>query len=138
MCRFLVDSRATHSYVSMNVIDKLSMPYKLFEHNFGTMLPSGDMMLPNKWLASTPVIVEDRECPADLIELSIPNYDVILGMDWLSKHGATIYYRKKTVGFRPKEEEVIPLEEKYQFLDTRNIYTGSTEYDATWLFGVPG
>ncbi|XP_062075873.1 uncharacterized protein LOC133780001 [Humulus lupulus] len=49
-----------------------------------------------------PISVEGREFLADLIELSIRDYDVILGMDWLSKHGATIDCRKKTVEFRPK------------------------------------
>ncbi|XP_062093894.1 uncharacterized protein LOC133799922 [Humulus lupulus] len=102
LCRVLIDSGVTHSYVSMNVIDKLSMPFKLFEHSISTMLPLGDMMLSTMWLPSMPITIEVRECPADLIKLSIPVYDVILGMDLLSKHGATIDCRKKTVEFRPK------------------------------------
>ncbi|XP_062116820.1 uncharacterized protein LOC133830766 [Humulus lupulus] len=81
MCRVLIYFGATHSYVSMNVIDKLIIPCKLFEHSFSTMLPSGDMTLSTRWLSSTPIMIEGRECPADIIELSIPNYDVIHGMD---------------------------------------------------------
>ena len=65
----------------MNVIDRMNMPCKMFEHTFSTLLTSGDMVLSTKWLPSTPVIVEGRKFPADLIELGIPDYDVILVMD---------------------------------------------------------
>ena len=33
------------------------------------------------------------------------DYDVILGMDWLSKYNATIFCRKKKVVFQPFEGE---------------------------------
>ena len=41
----LIDYRVTHSYVAMNIIDKLAMPCKMFERSFSTMLLSGDIML---------------------------------------------------------------------------------------------
>ncbi|XP_062075655.1 uncharacterized protein LOC133779754 [Humulus lupulus] len=68
MCRVLIDSGVAHSYVSMNMIDKLGMPCKLVEHSFSTMLPSGDMMMSTRWLQSAPITIERRECLADLIE----------------------------------------------------------------------
>ncbi|XP_062093970.1 uncharacterized protein LOC133800002 [Humulus lupulus] len=109
MCRALFDFGATHSYVSMNMIDKWSMPCKLFEHNFSTMLQSRDMMLSTRWLLSTPITIEGRECLADLIELSIQVYDFILGMDWLSKHWAMMDGRKKTMEFIPEEGEIFSI-----------------------------
>ena len=42
----------------------------------------------------------------DLIVLEMVDYDVILGMDWLSKYNATIFYRRKKVVFQPSEGEV--------------------------------
>ena len=48
-------------------------------------LPSGDVMLSNCWLRAVPMIVDDRELFADLIILNMHDFDVILGMDWLSK-----------------------------------------------------
>ncbi|XP_062113170.1 uncharacterized protein LOC133824307 [Humulus lupulus] len=64
------------------------------------------MMLSTRWLPSTPITIEGRECPTDLIELSILDYDAILGMNWLSKHGVTIDHQKKDVEFRPEEGEI--------------------------------
>ncbi|XP_062081011.1 uncharacterized protein LOC133785812 [Humulus lupulus] len=106
MSGVLINCGATHSYISMNMIDKLGMPYKLFEHSYSTMLPSGDTILSTRWLQSTPITIEGRECPTNLIELHIPDYDVILGIDWLSKHGASIDCRRKTMEFRLKEGEL--------------------------------
>ncbi|XP_062114248.1 uncharacterized protein LOC133825303 [Humulus lupulus] len=41
-----------------------------------------------------------RVCLADLIELDIIDYEVILGMDWLVKYGSTIKCHKKAVKFK--------------------------------------
>ncbi|XP_062086238.1 uncharacterized protein LOC133792353 [Humulus lupulus] len=131
ICRVLIDSGVTYSYVSMNMIDKLGMPCKLFEHRFSAMLPSGEMMLSTRWLQLAPIIIEGRECSTDLIELSIPDYDAILCMDWLSKHGAMIDCWKKTVEFRLEEGEIFSFKGKVAGFRTPIISTLSTEYDAT-------
>ena len=41
----------------------------------------------------------------DLIIIEMHDYDVILGMDWLSKHYAKIDCKKKEVTFRPPQKE---------------------------------
>ena len=38
----------------------------------------------------------------DLIELLTTDFDMILGMDWLAKYGATIDCRRKMVIFEPE------------------------------------
>ena len=44
-----------------------------------------------------PLIVHDREFSVDLIALPFHEFDLILEMDWLSKHQAIIDCEKKTV-----------------------------------------
>ena len=41
----------------------------------------------------------------DLVVLDMVDYDVILGMDWLSKYNASIFCRRKKVVFQPFEGE---------------------------------
>ncbi|KAL5546780.1 hypothetical protein UlMin_006467 [Ulmus minor] len=65
------------------------------------MLPSGAVMLSNKWLRDMPIIVDDRELNVNLVVLEMHDYDVILGMDWLSKYNAKIDCHKKRVSFEP-------------------------------------
>ena len=44
-----------------------------------------------------PLMVHDREFLVDLIALPFHEFDLILGMDWLSKHRAIVNCDKKTV-----------------------------------------
>ena len=47
-----------------------------------------------------------RKLPVDWMVLEMVDYDVTLGMDWLSKHNATIFCRKKNVVFQPSKGEI--------------------------------
>ena len=49
------------------------------------------------------MFVESRCLPADLVVLDLTDFDVILGMDWLSTHGATWDCRDKVVRFRGQD-----------------------------------
>ena len=53
-----------------------------------------------------PIKVTERRLSVDLIVLEMVDYDVILGMDWLSKYNTTIFCRRKKVVFQPLEREV--------------------------------
>ena len=54
------------------------------------------------------VIIGGQEFLADLILLDIHDFDVILGMDWLSRHHATVdCYRKEVRLCRPGQTEVV-------------------------------
>ena len=41
------------------------------------------------------MLVEGRELLADLVLLDMIDFNVIMGMDWLSKHYATVDCREK-------------------------------------------
>ena len=59
------------------------------------------------------VLVEGRELPVDLVLLDVIDFDVILVMDWLSQHYATLDCHSKVVIFR------IPNEKEFKFLRDR-------------------
>ena len=46
------------------------------------------------------MLIRDRESPVDLVLLDVMDFDVILGMDWLSQQYATDDRRRKEVIFR--------------------------------------
>nr|CAD1829264.1 unnamed protein product [Ananas comosus var. bracteatus] len=58
---------------------------------------------------SCPVRVEDWIMPVDLLALrKLGEFDVVLGMDWLTKYYATIDCKNRTVTFRePGQTEVV-------------------------------
>ncbi|KAL5547237.1 hypothetical protein UlMin_006924 [Ulmus minor] len=97
----VADSGATHSFVSPAFTERSDRVIDKIEGVFTTMLPSGAVMLSNKWLRDMPIIFDDRELNVNLVVLEMHDYDVILGMDWLSKYNAKIDCHKKRVSFEP-------------------------------------
>ncbi|XP_060972248.1 uncharacterized protein LOC133038182 [Cannabis sativa] len=83
-------------------IDSIDKPCDLLRCGIVTELPSAETMLSTRRMRDVPIIIESKELMGDLIELEMKIYDVILGMDWLSSHGATINCRKKLVVFETK------------------------------------
>ena len=51
----------------------------------------------NRVYKNCPLMVHDREFSVDLIALPFHEFDLILGMDWLSKHWAIVDCDKKIV-----------------------------------------
>ena len=68
--------------------------------------PLSDELETNVFFPSCPVLVEGRELLADLVLLDVIDLDVILGMDWLARHYASIDCREKVVIFKiPNDDE---------------------------------
>ena len=63
------------------------------------ILPLGATVKLGKVCRDCPLTLEDRNFPKDLVVLSMFEFDVILRMDWLSKHGATLDYVSRTIIF---------------------------------------
>ncbi|KAL5563369.1 hypothetical protein UlMin_033116 [Ulmus minor] len=98
-------SGAIHSFASEMFASRIDRFHYKSNGMFSTTLPSGEVMLSTCWLRAVPMIVDDRELFVNLIVLDMHDFDVILGMDWLSKYNATIDCRKRRVIFEPMGEE---------------------------------
>ena len=71
-----------------------------------------------------PIKIREYEFSGDLIELSFKEFDVILGMDWLSRHQAIVDCRMKRVTLRtPNEDEVTFIGERSNYLS--NVISAS-------------
>ena len=71
-------------------------------------VPNGDTMISERIVSGSRVVIENKDFSADLIVLGIHDFDIILGMDWLSKHRAILdCYKKEVRLVRPEEPGVI-------------------------------
>ena len=71
----------------------------------------------NRVYIDCPIKIREYEFPKDLIELSFREFDVILGMDWLSRHQVLVDYRMKRVALRtPSSEAVTFISERSNHL----------------------
>ena len=73
--------------------------------SFGTILPSRKVMYSDRVLRACLIIMDDRELFTDLIVLNMDEYEIILGMDQLSKYHFKIDCRKKIVVFHPLDTD---------------------------------
>ena len=60
------------------------------------------------------MLIEGRELLVNLVLLDVMDFDEILGMDWLSKHYATVDCQRKEVIFR------IPNVEEFKFVGDKS------------------
>ena len=93
----LIDPSSTHSYIC---IEKLSDKLPSIDPLAYDMLvtsPLGHSVRVNRVNKNCPLTIHDREFSVDLIALPFHEFDLILGMDWLSKHRAIVDCDKKTI-----------------------------------------
>ena len=78
------------------------------DYSIVVSLPIGDSWIAESVYLDRRVIIGGQEFLADLILLDIHDFDVILGMDWLSRHHAIVdCYRKEVRLCRPGKIEVV-------------------------------
>ena len=71
-------------------------------------MPLGECIRTDRVYKDCPIVVCGRTMCADLVELPIHNFDVILGMDWLHSCYAFMDCRSRVVRFCfPNEEELV-------------------------------
>ena len=102
----LIDSGAAPSFVPALFAEKLGMEPVSLDEVCIVSLPSGENLTSSFVFKEVPVRVASRKFPVYLIVLEMVDYDVILGIDWLSKYNATIFCRRRKVMFQPLEGEV--------------------------------
>ena len=103
----LVDQGATHSLASKPFLDRFQIETQPLEGRMRVSLPTGDPLLANRVVRDSRVLIEEQEFLVDLVALDMMDLDVVLGMDWLSRHRATIDCYKKEVKLnRPGKMEV--------------------------------
>ena len=103
----LVDPGATHSFASKHFLDRSKIKTQPLEGRMRVSLPAGDLLLSDIVVRDSRVLIGGQEFPADLVALDMRDFDVVLGMDWLSRHRATLDCYKKEVKFhRPGKLEV--------------------------------
>ena len=96
----LIDPRSTNSYVCMeHVFDKVPAMEKL-AYDIHVTSPLGHSVSVNSVYRNFPIVIQAREFLTNLITLPFREFDLILGMDWLTKHRAIVDCGQKTLELR--------------------------------------
>ncbi|KAA0043142.1 Gag protease polyprotein-like protein [Cucumis melo var. makuwa] len=104
----LFDPGATHSFVSSIFLTKLNRMLEPLSEGLAIYTPVSDVLLVNEVLRNCEVLVEGISLLVDLLPLELQRLDVILGMDFLFAHYASMDCHRKEVVFRkPGFAEVV-------------------------------
>ena len=93
----LIDPGSTHSYICIEQLSNKFPSVEPLAYNMLVTSPLGHSVKVNRVYKNCPLMVHDREFSVDLITLPFHEFDLILGMDWLSKHRAIVDCDKKIV-----------------------------------------
>ena len=106
----LIDPGSTHSYVCMeHVFDKVPVMEKL-AYDMHVTSPLGHSISVNSVYRNCPIVIQAREFLADLTTLPFREFDLILGMDWLTKHRAIVDCGQKTVVLRCSDQSEVIIQ----------------------------
>ena len=104
----LVDPGATHSFISVPFTERHQIESQPIDGGMVVSVPNGDTMIFERIVPGSRLVIQNKDFPADLIVLGIHDFDIVLGMDWLSKHRATLdCYKKEVRLVSPEEPGVI-------------------------------
>ena len=104
----LVDPGATHSFISVPFTERHQIESHPIDGHMVVFVPNGDTMISERIVLGSRLVIQNKDFPADLIVLGIHDFDIVLGIDWLSKHRATLdCYKKEVRLVRPEEPGVI-------------------------------
>ena len=93
----LVDPGSTHSYICIEQLSDKFPLVKPLTYDMHVTSPLGHSVRVNRVYKNCPLVIHDREFSIDMIAFPFHEFDLILGMDWLSKHRAIVYCNKKIV-----------------------------------------
>ncbi|GKV06430.1 hypothetical protein SLEP1_g18329 [Rubroshorea leprosula] len=105
----LFDSGASHSFIARSYALKRALPIDTSDLKLHVDTPLGGVMTTREVCRTVDTYMDGRQLSASLFVLDISDFDIILGMDWLSKHFASIDCHRKWVIFN------IPGEPEFSF-----------------------
>ncbi|KAL5824399.1 hypothetical protein ACOSQ3_020462 [Xanthoceras sorbifolium] len=113
----LIDLGSTHSYICDAMIRDRYIKTESTEFDVIVSSPLGHSVIVNRVYRDCLIRIQEYKFPGDLTELSFHNFDVILGMDWLSRHRVIIDCSLKRVTLRTANgAEVLMVGDRKDYL----------------------
>jgi hypothetical protein len=82
----LIDSRASHSYINPNLVERLHLQRSKHEKSWLVQLAMGAKRRVNGMFKDFLMDMNGLRTKVDLNIIPLGSYDCLIGMDWLDKH----------------------------------------------------
>ncbi|GKE41598.1 putative reverse transcriptase domain-containing protein [Tanacetum coccineum] len=97
LARVLFDSGADKSFVSISLASKLNIPPITLDTTYDIEMVDGNLVGTNTIIQGCTLILLNQPFEIDLMPIKLSSFDVVIGMDWLSKYHARIICDEKVV-----------------------------------------
>ncbi|KAL3741676.1 hypothetical protein ACJRO7_017185 [Eucalyptus globulus] len=97
----LFDPGASHSFIAERFVKLVELIPELLESVISISTPLKDKVLATVGCLGCKLVIGEREGRIGLIVLAMYDFDVIIGMDWLTKHQAKMDCYHKVIQFNP-------------------------------------
>ncbi|GJU80406.1 reverse transcriptase domain-containing protein [Tanacetum coccineum] len=97
LARVLFDSGADKSFVSISLASMLNIPPITIDTFYNIEMADGNLVSTNTIIQGCTLTLLNQPFEIDLMPIKLGSFDVVIGMDWLSKYHAKILCDEKVV-----------------------------------------
>ncbi|GJZ59934.1 putative reverse transcriptase domain-containing protein [Tanacetum coccineum] len=97
LARVLFDSGVDKSFVSISLASMLNIPPITLDTTYDIEMADGNLVGTNTVIHGCTLILLNQPFEIDLMPIKLGSFDVVIGMDWLSKYHARIICDEKVV-----------------------------------------
>ncbi|GKC18547.1 putative reverse transcriptase domain-containing protein [Tanacetum coccineum] len=97
LARVLFDSGAGKSFVSISLASKLNIPPITIDTFYNIEMANENLVSTNTVIQGATLTLLNQPFEIDLMPIKLGSFDVVIGMDWLSKYHARIIYDEKVI-----------------------------------------
>ncbi|GKA73523.1 putative reverse transcriptase domain-containing protein [Tanacetum coccineum] len=107
LARILFDSGADKSFVSISLTSMLNIPPITLDTTYDIEMADGNLVGTNTVIQGCTLILLNQPFEIDLMLIKLGSFDVVIGMDWLSKYHDRIICDEKVVHIPIYDETLI-------------------------------
>ena len=100
LAQVLIDTGSTHSFITPGFAQAFSIEPSRLDRGLSITTPVDSSVITDRVYRSCMIRIGQREMPANLVVLEFQDFDIILGMDWLSAYHGHVDYFGKVVNFK--------------------------------------
>ncbi|KAI3814996.1 hypothetical protein L1987_14646 [Smallanthus sonchifolius] len=105
----LFDTGADRSFISKNFSKQIEMTTTLLEHKYTIEIADGKLIEATHILKGCKLGLSGHKIDIDLMPVTLGSFDIIVGMDWLSKNQAEIICKDKIVHIPLTSGEILSV-----------------------------
>ncbi|GJZ88113.1 putative reverse transcriptase domain-containing protein [Tanacetum coccineum] len=97
LARVLFDSGADKSFISISLASMLNIPPITIDTFYNIEMADGNLVSINTVIQGATLTLLNQPFEIDLMPIKLGSFDVVIGIDWLSKYHARIIYDEKVI-----------------------------------------